>query len=118
MPTLALVFKEPSSVHYPRRSQLKFKLNKGSEEITQDDIEKLKNEFSTHSSYHFNYGPLRSTYVSTDKVFKNIMYTATKEEATSFYQFIYPIVGHTFDKKNLSFTEGLNRAIFNIRTKF
>ena len=114
MLTLILVFKEETENKNPRRSQLKFKLKKTFLEITDRS---------------FNYGTLRCTYVSEDKNLKNVLYTKTKKDAKLLLQFIYPLIGHTFDaslrddriedadEKNLSFTESRNRAIFNRRKK-
>lgn len=117
MPTLILVFKEETENKNPRRSQLKFKLNKNSEDITEEDIKKLKKTFLEITDRSFNYGTLRCNYVSEDKTFKNVVYTKTKEDAERLLNFIYPLVGHTFNENNLSFTEGRNRAIFNRRKK-
>lgn len=45
MPTLILVFKEETLEKYSGRTQLKCKINKLSEEITEQDIKKLKDYF-------------------------------------------------------------------------
>lgn len=115
MPTLILVFKEETENKNPRRSQLKFKLNKNSEDITEEDIKKLKTSFLEVTDHSFDYGTLRCNYVSENKSFKNVLYTKTKKDAELLLKFIYPLLGHHFDEKNLSFTEGRNRAIFNRR---
>lgn len=108
-PTLVLVFLEKTTNKYPRRSQLKVKIKKTSEEITDAFILNLKNEFSILQRKQYRYGPLRACYVSSDKTFKNTIFCSSLDQAIQVFSNVYRIVGLPFDRNNISITSGRNR---------
>jgi hypothetical protein len=114
-PTLILIFLEQGDKKYLRRSQLKFRIINESEKITDQYIVFLKRYFSTFRDFFIDYGPLRTTYVSKNRKYKNILFTKTKEDAEKILKAVYFVTGHKYDERNRSYTEGRNRAVFNRR---
>lgn len=108
-PTLVLVFVEKTEKKYPRRSQMKVKIKKETEEITESFITNLKNQFQIIQRKQYKYGALRACYVSSDKTYKNTIFCSGLDQAVHVFQNVYRIVGLDFDQANLSITSGRNR---------
>lgn len=108
-PTLTLVFVEETESKYPRRSQLKVKIKKQTEEITDRFIAELRNQFSSIHRKQYRYGPLRACYVSSDKTYKNTLFCSNLDQAIEVFSNVYRIVGLDFDRNNISITSGRNR---------
>ena len=71
-PTITFLFKELNTYQYPRRSQIKVRYGKRNEEITDEDIRKLKEKSVLLLSQQYSYGTERYNYISSDKRFKTI----------------------------------------------
>lgn len=117
MPTLVMVFNEATENKIKRRAQLKFKIDKTSEEIDEEFVEKLRKTFRELKQRYFFYGKTRITYVSSDKRIRNVMFARDYKEGVNLLEFVYPLLDQEFDENNLSYTLGRNRAVFNKRKK-
>lgn len=66
-PSLVFVFNQLNITGIKRRTQIKTRLPKRSEEITRQDILALRTTILGFANWTYNYGPLRANYVSSDK---------------------------------------------------
>ena len=104
-PTLTFVFNELNVTRLKRRTQIKTRLPKKSEEITKEDVLALKNTILRFQDWTYNYGPLRANYVSTDKRWKTTVFLENEIIAKEIFNQIGAIIGEAIDFDLLSFTQ-------------
>lgn len=108
-PTLIFVFNEIVSGGTPRRSQIKTRLKKRSEELTADDLEILRTRLLDYADLSYMYGGCRANYVSSDKRWRTSVFTENKEVAKALYTELGKILEEPVDFDLLSFTTSVKR---------
>ena len=103
-PTVIFVFNEMVEAETPRRSQIKARLKKTSQELTDDDIEQLKKRVQQYKEWKYSYGSVRANYVSSDKRWKSTVFASQQSEARSVFQTVGKILDEEIDFKLISFT--------------
>lgn len=84
-PTLVFIFTEKLLEGTPRKSQIKTRLLQKAEELTDLDIENLRNRISQNSSLSYSYGSTRANYVSSDKRWKTTVFVSSKEQVNALF---------------------------------
>ena len=108
-PTITFLFKETETSQYPRRSQVKIRLNKKNQEITEKDIMVLKKKSIQLLNQTYTYGQNRSNYVSKDKRFKTTLFGSDTKEIKKDLNNLLSVIDDRFEEKNLSLTLNRNR---------
>jgi hypothetical protein len=103
-PTVVFVFNEIVNAETPRRSQIKARLKKTSQELTSQDIEDLKKRVQNCKDWQYTYGLVRANYVSADKRWKSTVFIEKEEEATSIFEKIGEIIQEKINPKLISYT--------------
>lgn len=109
IPLFFFRYKENIDGRYARVSQIKMKLKKKSQDVTEEDIQSLKNRCQLIRDITYNWGPIRGNYVSKDKRFKTIIFAQNQDQVNKILKALMPLVQETFDGKNLTFTIGKRR---------
>ncbi len=104
-PTIVFIFNESTTNSQPRRSQIKLRLNKKSEEITEDDIKSVVNKVKQLKNACYDYGSVRGNYVSGDKRFKTTIYGKDKTNIQNILTKVLDVIPEKFDSDLLSITE-------------
>jgi hypothetical protein len=115
-PTLIFVFRESTIGSVKRKSQIKLRYFKNNNEITDQDIQNLKNQALGVRNLGYSYGTNRGNFVSTDKRFKTTIYAQSRDEIKRTLERILPFANEVYDERNLSFTEKSARVRINKRT--
>jgi hypothetical protein len=108
-PTLIFVFNEIVSGGTPRRSQIKTRLRKRSDELTPSDLENLRRKLLNYEDLTYMYGGCRANYVSADKRWRTSVFTESKEVAKELYKKLGEILDEPVDYDLLSFTTSVKR---------
>ena len=116
-PTITFLFKETETSQYPRRSQVKIRLNKKNQEITEKDIIILKTKSIQLLNQTYTYGQNRYNYVSKDKRFKTTLFGSDTKEIKNLLNNLLSIIDDPFEEKNLSLTINRNRQNLTKRQK-
>lgn len=103
-PTVVFVFNEVTQAETPRRSQIKARLKKTSEELTQKDIEMLRERIQQHTNWKYRYGTVRANFVSGDKRWKSTVFIAEQKEALSVFQTVGKILNEKINPDLISYT--------------
>lgn len=107
--TLIFKFKETNVETYAKVSQLKVRLKQKNEEITDSDIKDLRARAPGLEGLEYTYGRTRAYYVSPDKRFKTSLFSNSREDANFIYQKALSYINDSFDSKNVSYTEKIER---------
>jgi conjugal transfer/entry exclusion protein len=102
-PTLFFRYKEDIEGPRARVSQIKMKLKKKGQEITDQDIENLKNRCQLIKDEKYKWGSIRGNYVSKDKRFKTTVFGKDQDSVKQILKAIMPLVDETFEEANLTF---------------
>lgn len=105
-PTLIFVFNEILSAVTPRRSQIKTRFKKRSDEITPEDLEILKTRLL---NWTYTYVACRANYVSSDKRWRTTVYAENETVAKTLYTTLGHILEEPVDFDLLSFTNSVKR---------
>lgn len=105
-PTLIFVFNEILSAVTPRRSQIKTRFKKRSDEITPEDLEILKTRLL---NWTYTYVACRANYVSSDKHWRTTVYAENETVAKTLYTTLGHILEEPVDFDLLSFTNSVKR---------
>lgn len=116
-PTLTFLFKEENTEQYPKRSQIKVRLNKKNEEVTDADISMLKRNCNKLINQRYTYGTDRYNYVSADKRYKTTVFGSNVSEIISLFTNLLSVLDEPFLERNLSITFGRNRINQTKRSK-
>lgn len=103
-PTVTFVFGEITNNNKPRRSQIKIRFNKTSQEITNSDVLAIAAKVKSFGKLGYNYGKTRGNYVSKDKRFKTTVYAEDQSNICFVLEKIMDIIPDKFDKELLSVT--------------
>lgn len=103
-PTIVFVFNEIVNAETPRRSQIKARLKKTSQELTTQDIEDLKKRVQKCKDWQYTYGLVRANYVSADKRWKSTVFIEKEDQATSIFEKIGEIIEEKINPKLISYT--------------
>jgi hypothetical protein len=106
-PTLIFLFVETGVSSYARRSQIKVRLNKEHNEVTEEDVLRLKEFSEEYNRLEYTHGIHRANYVSNRKNFKTVVFGNDREEVVKILNKISMIAEEPFDRSNITFTEGL-----------
>ena len=109
-PTLTLLFKEQDVSQYPKRSQIKIRLSKKTTELTEADIDGLRNKCKQLEALSYVYGTRRFNYVSKDKRFKTTVFGSDITQVKQLFATIFSLINESFDEQNFSITYNRNRA--------
>ena len=109
-PALVLIFKETGVTSGARRTQIKGRLFKSGKDLTDEDIQQLKDRANKDIQVVYSHGKLRGNYVSTDKRWKSTIYGASKEAIIGILKDVCFIIGEDFESHSLTFTDGPRRV--------
>lgn len=105
-PALTFIFNEENASNRPRKSQIKVRLKMKNQELTDQDIAKLRENTKKSSQMRYSYGCVRGNYVHNDKKFKTTIWGKDDQEITNVLNQIMLITDQQLDKQCLSFTRG------------
>lgn len=108
-PTITFLFKEQGVSQYPRKSQIKLRLSKRNEELTDLDIKKLRTNCSLIVNSTYCYGTQRFNYVSTDKRFKTTVFGDNSSQIKALFNSLFKVISEPFEERNLSITSSRSR---------
>ena len=115
-PTITFLFKETGVSQYARKSQIKLRLLKRNEELTQADIDKLRINCNTILNSTYSYGSQRYNYVSSDKRFKTTVFGENSTEIKGLLSSLCKVINEPFEERNLSITLSRTRVNPNRRS--
>ena len=101
-PTVTLKFKEIGNTGTVRTSELSFRLNKRNEDITDEDLNKLKNDIRNLGDFSYTAGNTRIYYVSKLKHFKTTLFAKNRTEGKRVLKIINILAGEEFIDTNCS----------------
>ena len=117
-PTLVFVFNEITENNKPRRSQIKLRFNKLSEQVTTQDLELLISRIKSQPTIQYVHGPVKGNYVSRDKRFKTTVFGKDSDSISSSLESLFVVIPEPFDKGLLSVTSiGKKRPSITKRSK-
>ena len=108
-PTLIFKFKEINVDQYARTSQLKIRLKQRTEDLTQEDINVLRVNCENLGPIKYTYGRVKAYWVNLDRRFKTAIYVDKRETANFVMSSVLSVISESFDDKNFSYTEGIQR---------
>jgi len=91
-PTVVFIFNEDVEDATRRRTQIKARLKKKSDELTDADIEKLKRNVLVHKDWSYFYGSTKAYFVSAEKRWKTSIFVKDTGEAAPIFQTIGEII--------------------------
>lgn len=108
-PTLTFVFNEVGSTGMTKRTQIKTRLPKRSEDLTDSYILNLQQRIKFHENWTYTYGLVRSNFVSADKRWKTTIFTNSEGGAKTVLATIGTIIEEEIDFDLLTFTTSRKR---------
>ena len=108
-PTITFLFKEQGVSQYARRSQIKLRLPKRNEELTESDIKELRTNCNSILNSTYAYGTQRFNYVSTDKRFKTTVFGSNSSQIKALFHLLFKVISEPFEERNLSITTSRSR---------
>lgn len=108
-PTITFLFKEEGVSQYARRSQIKLRLSKRNEDLTDLDIKSLKQGCTALLNASYCYGTQRFNYVSSDKRFKTTVFGTNSSQIKSLFKSLFKVINEPFEERNLSITSSRAR---------
>jgi len=108
-PTLIFKFKEINVKQYACTSQLKIRLKQRTEDLNQEDINTLKVNCENLGPIKYTYGRVKAYWVNLDRRFKTAIYVDKRETANFVMSSVLSVISESFDDKNFSYTEGIQR---------
>lgn len=100
-PTITMIFKEINVNQYPRRTQVKLRSPRMTDEVTDEYVQELKDKASLLGGLGYKHGAIRAMFVSMDKRFKTQVIVSQKDEAISLFRKLLGFLGEPFDECNL-----------------
>lgn len=117
-PTIVFVFNERTENNRPRRSQIKLRFNKLTEELTTQDLEQLIYRIKAQPSIQYVYGTVRGNYVSQDKRFKTTVFGKDNVVISNLLKSLFAVIPEPYDQKLLFITNiGKKRPSITKRKK-
>lgn len=104
-PTILFLFSENTVSTKKRKSQVKLRLKQPSTEITDKNIQQIRERLKTIGSVSYTHGTCKGNYVSSDKRFKTAVNGADRGSITTLLNSIFFVVDEKFDPELLSTTE-------------
>jgi hypothetical protein len=115
-PTIVIKFTENINSSYRRARELKLKLSKTSDEITDELIQELRTKFQDLRGFTYVSGSSRGYYVE-NRFFKTTVYGNTRDDVVKVLTTFLPLVEVEFNENKFSFTEKPIRERPNIRRR-
>jgi len=109
-PTITFLFKEQDVSQYPRKSQIKLRLSKRNEDLTDFDIQTLRRNCNLIVNSTYCYGTQRFNYVSTDKRFKTTIFGSNASQIKELFNSLFKVINEPFEERNLSITTSRART--------
>lgn len=104
-PTLMFKFKSADINIKSHYSQIKIRYYKKPDDISDVDIENLKQKIDEIKSITYMQGNLRANYVDEQRLFRTTVFVSNKGEVINLLNTIIPIGLLNFNEKQLSYTE-------------
>lgn len=109
-PTITFIFKEKDVSQYARKSQIKLRLSKKNEDLTDSDIKNLRLNCNLIINSTYCYGTQRFNYVSTDKRFKTTIFGDNSSQIKALFTSLFKVINEPFEERNLSITSCRSRV--------
>lgn len=109
-PTITFLFKEVGVSQYARKSQIKLRLSKRNEDITDLDMTNFKKSCASILNSIYCYGTARFNYVSSDKRFKTTVFGNNTSQIKSLLSSLFKVINEPFEERNLSNTSSRTRV--------
>jgi hypothetical protein len=115
-PTIIFKFKEEGEQRPLRHSQIKLRYNKLSQDITDQDVEEIKQEVQRIAGLSYNYGDLRVNFVSKSKHTKTTIFVSTEDEAIRLLVALCKVAKIEWSSHDLTYTKGRRRLSITRRS--
>jgi hypothetical protein len=115
-PCLVFIFKERGIMAGARRTQIKGRLLKAGQDLTDQDIEELRKRVNQKALVTYEHGRIRGNYIATDKRWKSTIFGKDRATIIDILKYVCDCIGEPFVSDTLSFTDGPRRVSHTRRT--
>lgn len=105
-PCLVFIFKERGVATGARRTQIKARPLKSGQDLTDQDIEELRERVNQRTLVTYEHGRIRRNYVAVDKRWKSTIFGKDRTTIVNILEYVCDCIREPFAPDTLSFTEG------------